>query len=85
MRTTVDIGDDLMQTLKERARERNQTLTSCVNEVLRKGLSPDAVETTFTQKTYRLGSRPGINFHKALDLAAEMDTDYTIRKLEIDK
>lgn len=85
MRTTVDISDDLMRNLKDRARERNQTLTNCINEVLRKGLSPQGGSTRFSQQTRRLGERPGINFHKALDLVAEMETDYTVRKLEVGK
>ena len=85
MRTTVDIRDDLMRELKELAQERNQTLSNCVNEVLQRGLSPSVGKESFAQKTHRLGERPGINFHKALDLASEMETDYTIGKLELGK
>lgn len=75
-----------MLELRERARERNQNLSSALNEVLHSALraAPDA-ERPFRQRSYALGERPGINFHKSLDLAAEMETDYTIGKMELGK
>ncbi len=86
MRTTINIRDDLMIKLKETARKRNQNLTSLVNELLQNSLSPaESFREPFRQKTFALGERPGINFHKSLDLAAEMETDYTIGKMELDK
>lgn len=85
MRTTVDINDDLMRELKELARERGVSLTTVVNQVLQSGLSPGVKPGPFTQQSYPLGERPGVNFHKAIDLAAEMETDYTVGKLELGK
>jgi len=86
MRTTLNINDDLMIILKEKSREVNQNLTSFVNDLLRSSLTPEAEQNeTFHQITYSLGEHPGINYHKALDLAAEIETEYSIRKMEIGK
>lgn len=86
MRTTLNINDDLMIILKEKSRAVNQNLTSFVNDLLRSSLIPaDEKNEPFCQKTYSLGEHPGINFHKALDLAAELETEYSIRKMEIGK
>jgi plasmid stability protein len=86
MRTTININDDLMRSLKEQADARHQSLSSVVNEILQAHLRGDRRRAEdFRQRTYSLGARPGINFHKSLDLAAEMETDYTIDKLELGK
>ncbi|MCK5199264.1 MAG: hypothetical protein KAR21_12980 [Spirochaetales bacterium] len=86
MRTTLNINDDLMLLLKEKSRAVNKNLTKLVNELLRSSLVPVVEQNeSFYQKTYSLGEHPGINFHKALDLAAELETEYSIRKMEIGK
>ena len=83
MRTTLNINDDLMLLLKEKSRTVNKNLTSLVNELLRSSLIPVVEQNEpFCQKTYPLGEHPGINFHKAMNLAAEMETEYSIRKME---
>ena len=80
------MSDDLMQILKEQADARQQSLSSVVNQILEAHLyGGRRGEEHFRQQTYSLGARPGINFHKSLDLAAEMETDYTIDKLELGK
>jgi len=86
MRTTLNINDDLMLILKEKSREVNQNLTKFVNDLLRSSLMPtNEKNESFFQKTYSLGEYPGINLNKALDLAAELETEYSIRKMEIGK
>jgi len=86
MRTTLNINDDLMLLLKEKSRAVNQNLTSFINDLLRSSLIPiDKKNEPFYQKTYSLGEHPGINLHKALDLAADLETEYSIRKMEIGK
>ncbi len=86
MRTTLNINDDLMLLLKEKSQAVNQNLTSFVNDLLRSSLMPIVEKNeTFHQKSYSLGEHPGINFHKALNLAAELETEYSIRKMEIGK
>ena len=86
MRTTLNINDALMHTLKKEADAHHQSLSSIVNEILEAHLHGGGRrEEPFRQQTYPLGARPGINFHKSLDLAAEMESDYTIDKLELGK
>ena len=86
MRTTLNINDDLMLLLKEKSLAVNKNLTKLVNDLLRSSLIPVAEQKkSFYQKTYSLGAHPGIIFHKSLDLAAELETEYSIRKMEIGK
>lgn len=86
MRTTINISDDLMHIIKEQADARHRSLSAIVNEILEAQLyGRRRGNEHFRQQTYSLGARPGINFHKSLDLAAEMETDYTIDKLELGK
>ena len=86
MRTTLNINDDLMLLLKEKSQAVNQNLTSLINDLLRRSLIPVVEKNEpFHQKSYSLGAHPGINFHKALNLAAELEIDYSIRKMEIGK
>ena len=42
MRTTINIDDDLLETLKKRAAEESRTLQDVTNEVLRHGLTKPA-------------------------------------------
>ena len=75
-----------MHDLKRRADEKHQSVSGLINEIVRAHLEGQAEQRPpFRQRTHHLGARAGINFHKSLDLAAEMETDYTIDKLEIGK
>jgi len=86
MRTTLNINDDLMAQLKKRADINKKSLTALINELLRNSLFPKAKhEAPFHQKTFPLGTHPGIKLHKALDIAAEMESEYSINKMEIGK
>jgi metal-responsive CopG/Arc/MetJ family transcriptional regulator len=40
MRTTIDLPDDLLRTLKEIARDRNQTLSQAVVDAMRRSMAP---------------------------------------------
>ena len=82
----LNISDDLMQSLKRLADAQHQSLSFIVNEILEAHLDGRVRrEEFFRQQTYPLEARPGIHFHKSLDLAAEMETDDTIDKLELGK
>ncbi|NBC30745.1 MAG: hypothetical protein GVY29_12235 [Spirochaetes bacterium] len=86
MRTTINLDDALMQKLKRRADETNKSISGVVNDILKTHLTGHSQERPlFRQQTHALGERPGINFHKSLDLAAELESDYTIDKLELGK
>ena len=85
MRTPLSIDDDLMSRLKTKDHTENKTLTCVVNEVLRSGFDSEREELPFVQETVSLGGHPGIDLTKALDLAAELETSYTVGKVEIGK
>jgi len=86
MRTTLNINDDLMHSLKKQAVAHHQSLSSIVNEILEAHLHGGSRrEEFFRQQTYPLEARPGIHFHKSLDLATEMEIDDTIDKPEFGK
>lgn len=44
MKTTLDLPDELMKTVKLRAVEENRTLTDLISELLRRGLEQEPIE-----------------------------------------
>jgi hypothetical protein len=56
-----------------------------LNTTLRAGLARGGERPRFRQRTHALHARPGINLDKALQLAAELEDDEIIRKLELRK
>jgi len=86
MRTTVTIDPDLAAKLRGIARERGITFKDTLNTVLRAGLGAETRSPRpYRLPARRLGLRPGIDLDKALRLAAAMEDDETIRKLELRK
>ena len=88
MRSTVRIDDDLMSALKARAHAEHVSLTRMLNRVLRRGLTQADATTTaqpeYLQMTSDMGE-PTINLDKALGVAALLEDEETIRKLELRK
>lgn len=87
MRTTLTIDDDLAENLKEASIERGQSFEAVVNAALRRGLSTPQTspDDPYTSPRFHLGSRPGVDLTKALALAAALDDEETVRKLELGK
>jgi len=86
MRTTVTLDPDLAARLKALARERGVSFKEALNTALRRGLS----EGGEAARPYRVparhaGLKPGIDLTKALQLAAELEDEEIIRKLELRK
>lgn len=86
MRTTVTLDPDLDVRLKDLARERGLSFKAAINGALRAGLDAE----TGSSKPYRerardLGVQPGIDLTKALQLAASLEDEATVRKLEMRK
>jgi Ribbon-helix-helix protein, copG family len=83
MRTTVTLDDDLAETLRRRARERDVPFKQVLNEAIRAGLvrgKPGA--RRYRMKPRELGVRPGIDLTQALGLAGELEDAELVRKLE---
>ena len=86
MRTTVDLDPDVDARLRALARERGVPLRTVINEALRAGIQPAAgAAPPYTLPTRRLGVRPGIDLDKSLRLAAQLEDDEIVRKLDLPK
>lgn len=87
MRTTVTIDPELRTRVKELARERGVSFREALNDVLRRGLGRGVQPGSqpYEVPARPLGLRPGIDLDKALALAAELEDDEIVRKLELRK
>ncbi|HXG75931.1 MAG TPA: ribbon-helix-helix protein, CopG family [Gaiellaceae bacterium] len=86
MRTTVTLDPDLVARLRALARERGTSFKDTLNSVLRRGLAEQGgAPRPYRLPTRRLGLRPGIDLDKALQLAAALEDDEIVRKLELRK
>ena len=85
MRTTLTIADDILREMKSRAHETGVSLTRVANEVLRAGLDRRAGASRrrrrYREEVADLGE-PRVNLDRALALAAQLEDEETLRKLE---
>lgn len=84
MRTTVTLEPDVEALVRETMREQGIGFKQAVNQAIRAGLAPRR-RRPFTQRTYALGLRAGIPYEKALQLAAELENEELVRKLQLGK
>ena len=86
MRTTINLAPDLAAALRKLARERATSMSEVVNATLRRGLGAEAsTPRAYRLRTYPMGLRPGIDVTRALALAAALEDDELVRKLELRK
>ena len=87
MRTTVQLDDDLLSQLKERAAAEKLSLTRCINRLLRRALEAPASgqpRRAFRQETFRMGA-PAFDLQTALALAMNLEDEEVLRKLALRK
>jgi hypothetical protein len=84
MRTTVTLDPDVEDLIRAVMREQGIGFKEALNQAVRAGLSPRRTRR-FKQRTYDLGLRPGLSYDKALQLAAELEDEEIVRKLELGK
>ena len=87
MRTTLTIDDKLAAALKKRAFETGKPFKEVVNEALRAGLEaghalPRSSRSFVLQPVSLGGAQAGINLDKANRLAAELEDDELLRKMQ---
>jgi hypothetical protein len=83
MRTTVTLDPDVAAKLKVVARERGISFKQALNQAVRAGLaSGRRAGKPFQQYTQPMGLRPGLSLDKALSLAAALEDEETLAKLE---
>jgi hypothetical protein len=85
MRTTLTLDPDVADRLRALARERGLPFKQVVNAVLRRGLGDGRGPEPFRIEARALGLRPGIDLDQALELAARLEDEETLRKLELRK
>lgn len=86
MRTTVTFDPDVAHAVQERMRERGTGFKETINDLVRRGLQADApAATPYEIPVFTAQIRPGIDLDKALGLAAAMEDDEVLRKLETGK
>jgi len=86
MRTTITLDPDVAARLRSLAHERGASFRATVDSVLRRGLAEGTVSSRpFHVEARPLNLRPGIDLDRALSLAAQLEDQETIRKLELRK
>lgn len=86
MRTTVTIDQDLAAQIKRVMRERGISFKEALNSILRIGLGVETkASRPYVLAARDLGLRPDIDLDKALSIAAGLEDEQVIRKLEVRK
>lgn len=86
MRTTVTLDDDVAARLKQVARERGISFKEALNRAVRAGLRTESsAKRRSRTPTRALGLRAGVELTKAVAVAAAMEDEELIRKLELRK
>lgn len=85
VRTTLTLDEDVAAALQRLARERNVSFKEAVNSTLRAGLHGERAAKPYRVPTRRLGLRRDVDLTKALRLAADLEADEIVRKLELRK
>ena len=87
MRTTVTLDPDVEALLRRTMRERDLSFKEVLNSAIRQGLSNrNPQPTTKTRiRTFRMGFDASYRWDKALALAASLEDEELVRKLELRK
>jgi len=86
MRTTVTLDPDLAVRLRQLAHERGISFKAAINATLRSGIEAGSGSAApYRERTRHLGVQPGVDLTKALQLAATLEDDETMREFELRK
>jgi len=87
MRTTLTLDDDVAAELRRMVRTTGRPFKQVVNEALRVGLlrTSGAPRADVAYPVHDLGVRPGIDLVRARHLAADLEDEAVLRKLELRK
>lgn len=76
------IDEDVAQAIRQRMRERGAGFKEVLNDLLRRGLQSTEAPEPYTAPTFALRARPHLDLDKALSLAAALEDEETLRKVE---
>lgn len=81
MRTTVTLDSDTEQIIRRRMGERKVSFKQALNDLVRDGATPKAPSTPFRTATRAMGP-PTVNLDRALRIAAGLEDDELVRRME---
>ena len=83
---TVKLDSDVAEQLRALAHSRNVSFDAALNTAVRAGLAAEHGESTpFRVDARPMGLRPGVDITHALRLAADLEDEEIIRKLQLGK
>ena len=83
MRTTIDINDALLDTLKQRARHEGRPMTKVLNEALERGLAAASKRKKKVRiKTHAVGIRPAYRGMSMNQLYDQIESDHHLKVAE---
>jgi len=82
VRTTVTLDPDTEQLIRRRMQERNQTFKEAVNDAIRAGSITSRPSEPFVTQAASLGESR-VTLDRALQLAADLEDDELIRKMQL--
>lgn len=88
MRTTINIEDRLLSRLKREAERSGRSLTELVNRTLEFGierLHPESQGPAYRCPSFPMGMPASGSLDKAMALAADLEDDEILRKLQLRK
>jgi hypothetical protein len=84
MRTTITLDPDVEALVKKAMREGGTSFKDTVNQALRRALTTRRGGEPYRTPTFGMGA-PRVPLDRALRLAAELEDDEIVRKLELRK
>lgn len=84
MRTTITLDPDVAALIKRTMAERGLSFKQAVNEAIKAGLTREQGTESFQTPTFRMG-KPAVPLSHAVRLAAEMEDEELIRRLDSGK
>jgi hypothetical protein len=81
MRTTITLEPDVEALLRRLMRQRGMSFKDAVNYAIRAGLADPAAAAPFETPTFRMGFEPVVPWHKALQVAADLEDEELARRL----
>jgi hypothetical protein len=88
MRTTLSIDDETLERLRSIAKRQRLPFREVVGRTLRLGLErldPRSPRTPYVATTFSMGHPPHLRLDKALSIAAALEDEETVRKLQVRK
>jgi len=85
MRTTVTLDPDVESLIDKLMHEKGLSFKQAINAAIRAGLALPHADDGFRQRSFAMGSRPDINYDRALQIAGAIETEELKRKLALGK